>query len=116
MKGYTTPYEGATWRHGANWKAACLTDSEREDTNGNHFDPEKLSRAEVLFPYSFSSSFFFSHAKDVDTVIIRENTEGEYCGVEHEVRIKAIELKRACRHFFRPTTRAHLSIPLFPTR
>ena len=22
---------------------------------------------------------------DVDTVIIRENTEGEYCGVEHEV-------------------------------
>ena len=23
--------------------------------------------------------------KDVDTVIIRENTEGEYCGVEHEV-------------------------------
>ena len=24
---------------------------------------------------------------DVDTVIIRENTEGEYCGVEHEVRI-----------------------------
>lgn len=24
---------------------------------------------------------------DVDTVIIRENTEGEYCGVEHTVRV-----------------------------
>lgn len=26
-----------------------------------------------------------SQHSDVDTVIIRENTEGEYCGVEHEV-------------------------------
>ena len=29
---------------------------------------------------------------DVDLIIVRENTEGEYCGVEHEVRTWAGQL------------------------
>jgi len=33
---------------------------------------------------------------DVNTVLIRENTEGEYSGIEHEVSIR--ELTRRVRH------------------
>ena len=32
---------------------------------------------------------------DVNTVLIRENTEGEYSGIEHEVRASILALRRA---------------------
>lgn len=31
--------------------------------------------------------------EDVNTVLIRENTEGEYSGIEHEVRLPCISAK-----------------------
>lgn len=35
---------------------------------------------------------YFDRHNDVDIVIIRENTEGEYSGLEHEVKVEVFKV------------------------